>query len=79
MTCSSCRYEFCWLCLADYNKHYEQTGRYLCNSYADVQASNQKRGTSIKKGASDKMEDAIQIERELKRLEFFTNRYYAQK
>lgn len=37
MTCSQCRYEFCWLCLGDYRNHSAETGRSLCNSFADVE------------------------------------------
>ena len=36
MTCSQCRYEFCWLCLGDYRNHNAETGRGLCNSFEDV-------------------------------------------
>ncbi|GMH44741.1 hypothetical protein BSKO_12693 [Bryopsis sp. KO-2023] len=34
MTCSRCSYEFCWLCLADWNNHGDETGGYYqCNGY----------------------------------------------
>jgi ariadne-1 len=36
MTCSQCRYEFCWLCMGDYKNHSKETGKYLCNSFQDV-------------------------------------------
>jgi ariadne-1 len=36
MTCSQCRYEFCWLCLGDYRNHSKETGKGLCNSFQDV-------------------------------------------
>ena len=67
MTCSQCRYEFCWLCLGDYRNHSKETGRYLCNSYDDVVAA----------GRAEKQEisDAAMIEREMKRLEFYSDRY----
>ena len=39
MTCSQCRYEFCWLCLGDYRNHQSETGRGLCNTFEDVVAS----------------------------------------
>ena len=35
MTCSQCKYEFCWLCLGDYKSHNEATGG-PCNMYQDV-------------------------------------------
>jgi ariadne-1 len=31
MTCYSCKYEFCWLCMGDYRKHQEETGIGLWN------------------------------------------------
>ncbi len=32
MTCSQCRYEFCWLCQGDWKEHGERTGGfYACN------------------------------------------------
>ena len=67
MTCSACRYEFCWLCLGDYRNHYKETGRGLCNSYADVVASG--------RAAKEEISDAAMIEREMKRLEFYSDRY----
>ena len=36
MTCSKCRYEFCWLCMGDYKNHSKETGIGLCNSFEDV-------------------------------------------
>ena len=67
MTCSQCRYEFCWLCLGDYRNHQKETGRGLCNSYEDV----------VKAGRAEKQEisNAEMIEREMKRLEFYSDRY----
>jgi len=66
MTCSQCRYEFCWLCMGDYKKHQSETGKGLCNSYEDVK----KLGRETKD-----MTDAAMIERELKRLEHYSTRF----
>lgn len=34
MTCSRCRYEFCWICMGDWKAHGEATGGfYKCNRY----------------------------------------------
>lgn len=34
MTCRSCKYEFCWVCLGDWKEHGSQTGGYYsCNKY----------------------------------------------
>ena len=67
MTCSQCRYEFCWLCLGDYRNHSAETGRSLCNSYEDVK----KAGRETKD-----ITDAVKIERELKRLDHYKTRYF---
>jgi ariadne-1 len=67
MTCSQCRYEFCWLCMGDYRNHQKETGTYLCNSFEDV-----KKLGRDKKGEVD---DVLAIERELKRLDHYKTRY----
>ena len=36
MTCSQCKFEFCWLCMGDFRKHSSETGKGLCNSFEDV-------------------------------------------
>lgn len=34
MTCRACGHHFCWLCLADWSTHGEQTGGwYSCNLF----------------------------------------------
>ena len=34
MTCSQCRFEFCWLCQGDWKEHGERTGGfYACNRW----------------------------------------------
>ena len=66
MTCSQCKFEFCWLCMGDYRKHQSETGSYLCNSFDDVK----KAGRDTKD-----MDDVAKIERELKRLEHYSMRY----
>ena len=67
MTCRACKYDFCWLCLGDYRKHREETGTYLCNSFADVE----------KIGRANKQDESelAKIERDLKKLEFYSTRF----
>lgn len=37
MTCSQCRFEFCWLCLEAWSTHNESTGGfYACNKFASI-------------------------------------------
>ena len=48
MTCGKCRYEFCWLCMGDYKKHYDETGIGLCNNYADLQKVNRAKEGEMK-------------------------------
>lgn len=54
MTCSQCKYEFCWLCGGDYRNHSTETGRSLCNSFEDVVASG--------RGKESEMEEKIKAE-----------------
>ena len=39
MTCSQCRYEFCWICMGDWKEHGSATGGYYkCNLYEGKKA-----------------------------------------
>lgn len=67
MTCRKCTYEFCWLCLGDYKNHQKETGRFLCNSWADVVAV----------GRAKEFDDLQRLEFEMKKLEHFSSRYVA--
>lgn len=67
MTCKSCKYEFCWLCLGDYKNHSKETGKFLCNSWDDVKAI----------GRTKEFDDVARLEREMKKLEHFSTRYIA--
>jgi ariadne-1 len=41
MTCSKCRYEFCWLCLTEWSKHGSSTGGfYACNIYENLKSND---------------------------------------
>ena len=40
MTCTQCKYEFCWMCLGKWSEHGERTGgSYACNRYEAVKDS----------------------------------------
>lgn len=66
MTCRHCHHEFCWMCLGDWSKHGSQTGGfYQCNLY--------------KKGIDDADDEEKMKEELIKRLQFFTDRYFEQK
>ena len=69
MTCK-CGYEFCWLCLGDYRKHQEETGKYLCATFEDVKAAGRDAGEMEKEEMDREM-----AERELKRFEHYSTRY----
>lgn len=65
MTCRQCKHDFCWLCMGDYRKHQQETGTYLCSSYEQVQ----------KLGRAGPATDTQKAEMELKRYEFYSERY----
>ena len=84
MTCSQCRYEFCWLCLGDYRNHSAETGRGLCNSFDDVVAS----GVSIsflyklfikyicvQRGKQEDIEEKMKLDMMLRKLDHYRTRY----
>lgn len=67
MTCSQCKYEFCWLCMGDYKKHQAETGKYLCNSFADV--------VQLKRDNNKDLEEKQRIELMRRKLDHFQTRY----
>ena len=67
MTCSQCKYEFCWLCLGDYRNHQAETGRSLCNSFADVEKAGRSKNKTLT--------DAYKIQQELKKFEHYSQRF----
>ena len=67
MTCSQCRYEFCWLCLGDYRNHSAETGRGLCNSFEDVVASG--------RGKAEDQEEKMKLDMMLRKLDHYKTRF----
>ena len=66
MTCRNCKHNFCWLCLGDYANHGKETGKGLCGSYADVEKAGRASKSDI---------DKNRLERDLKKMEFYSNRF----
>ena len=65
MTCQSCKYEFCWICMGDWNEHGANTGGYYkCNKFDNSSSST---------GQSD----ADKAKRELDRYLHYYKRYHA--
>lgn len=67
MTCYNCKYEFCWLCMGDYRKHYEETGLGLCNSFSDVQKVNR-----AKEG---EMKERLRLDMKMRKFVHYATRY----
>lgn len=64
MTCSKCRYEFCWICMGDWAAHGANTGGYYkCNKFNPNDDGNQS--------------DAAKAKRELDRYLHYYKRYHA--
>jgi len=66
MTCQQCKYEFCWICLAPWSEHGQNTGGYYrCNKY-DPNTS-----------AGDSQSDAARAKRELDKYLHYYKRFHA--
>ncbi|KAL7553867.1 hypothetical protein ACHAWF_017206 [Thalassiosira exigua] len=64
MTCSSCKYEFCWICMGDWAQHGANTGGYYkCNKF-DSSADG------------DDQSDAAKAKRELDRYLHYYKRFH---
>jgi ariadne-1 len=64
MTCQKCRFEFCWICMGDWNNHGANTGGYYkCSRYRD--------------GSEDPTSDVSKAKKELDRYLHFYRRYHA--
>ncbi len=67
MTCQRCRFEFCWICMGDWNDHGANTGGYYkCNKYGDSNGTN-----------PNDMSDAAKAKRDLDRYLHYYKRYHA--
>jgi len=70
MTCSRCRYEFCWICMGDWTDHGANTGGYYkCNKYDGAGP-----GSPDDNGDTS---DAAKAKRELDRYLHYYKRYHA--
>ena len=67
MTCSQCRYEFCWMCMGPWSEHSNTTGGYYkCNKFEADKAA----------GKLDKeMTKLNKVKDELNRYMFFYDRF----
>jgi len=67
MTCQRCKFEFCWICMGDWNDHGANTGGYYkCNKY----------DTSDGGGEADQSESA-RAKRDLDRYLHYYKRFHA--
>lgn len=65
MSCQQCRYEFCWICMGDWNDHGANTGGYYrCNKYDPNNDETD-------------MSEAAKAKRELDRYLHYYKRYHA--
>lgn len=69
MTCQKCRFEFCWICMGDWQTHGSNTGGYYkCNKYGDGKDPDAEK---------DDMSDAARAKRELDRYLHYYQRFHA--
>ena len=55
MTCSQCRYDFCWTCLEPWSKHGESTGGYYsCNAFRTTGASDPSKVSEKERAVNEK-------------------------
>lgn len=67
MTCQKCRFEFCWICMGDWQQHGSNTGGYYkCNKYDSKNPD----------GENDNS-DAAKAKRELNRYLHYYQRFHA--
>ena len=68
MSCQRCKYEFCWICMGDWNDHGANTGGYYkCNKY-DSNSSG---------AGHEDQSDAAKAKRELDRYLHYYKRFHA--
>ena len=69
MTCQKCRFEFCWICMGDWQTHGSNTGGYYkCNKYGDGKDPDAEKND---------MSDAARAKRELDRYLHYYQRFHA--
>lgn len=70
MTCQSCKYEFCWVCMGDWKDHGTQTGGfYKCNRYRAKKVADTEQDTST-------VDSKKKAEADLDRYLFYYQRYH---
>ena len=69
MTCSQCRYEFCWICMGDWKEHGSATGGYYkCNLYEE-----KKKDSSFQREEQKREDAKTELQRYMWYYERFAN------
>lgn len=74
MSCRKCRYEFCWICMADWSLHNNSTGGYFqCNRF--VESQNESISGNVEDQTGNAHMETFRMKQKAKRMSRFIHHY----